>query len=118
AGTFPRLNVETPIDPVEGQQDNFTVSGPLPTDIEANDQLYMIFIDDDNTNNVHTFSTPTCGENGLPRCPIKAGTQFSVFISLVIPQFPDAYDIYAVIGNPPDETLGCAYANLWPDPPN
>ncbi|CAG8496226.1 11597_t:CDS:1, partial [Acaulospora morrowiae] len=45
------------------------------------------------------------------------GTQFSVDITLTVPTFPDAYDIYAVIGNPPDETLGCAYTNLWPDPP-
>ncbi|CAG8598223.1 2807_t:CDS:1 [Diversispora eburnea] len=117
AGTFPRLNVETSVFPVEGQQDTFTVSGPLPTDINANDKLYMIFVDDDDPKNKITFSTSACGENGLPQCPIKAGTQFSIPILLTVPQFPDAFDILAVIGNPPDETLGCAYTDLWPDPP-
>ncbi|CAG8477628.1 7171_t:CDS:1 [Acaulospora morrowiae] len=117
AGTFPKLNVVAENDPVEGQEDTFTASGPIPSDINSDDQLYMIFIDDDDPKNVHTFSTPVCGSGSLPQCPIKAGSQFSVNITLTVPTVPDAYDIYAVIGNPPDETLACAYTDLWPDPP-
>ncbi|CAG8771204.1 18808_t:CDS:1 [Gigaspora margarita] len=118
AGTFPRLGVSTTNNGiVEGQQTTFTVSGSsgfIQSDIETSDGLYIIFIDDDNEKNVHTFSTLVCGQNGLPSCPIKAGTPFTVYISVAVPQFPDAFDVYAVIGNPPDRTLGCAYTNEWP----
>ncbi|CAG8541601.1 34192_t:CDS:1 [Racocetra persica] len=118
-GTFPRLNVVTsPDTPTEGQQAKFTVSGNIPQDIDGNDQLWIIFINDDDTKDVTSYSTPACGANDLPQCPIKAGTDFSVFMEVdSVPQFPDAFDIYAVIGNPPDTTKACAYTDEWPDGP-
>ncbi|RIB26575.1 hypothetical protein C2G38_2064497 [Gigaspora rosea] len=122
AGTFPLLDVSTTNNTiVEGQQTDFTVSGSsglIQSDIEASDRLYIIFTDNDNEENQPTFSTPVCGEDALPPCPIKAGTPFTVSISVVVPQFPEAFDVDAIIGkNPPDRTLGCAYTVEWPDSP-
>ncbi|CAG8807991.1 21994_t:CDS:1, partial [Racocetra persica] len=103
-GAFPELNVVTsPDTPTEGQQAKFTVSGNIPQDIDGNDQLWIRFIDDDDENHVITYSTPACGANDLPQCPIKAGTDFSVFAEVdSVPQFPEAFDIYVVIGNSSD----------------
>ncbi|CAG8519253.1 13478_t:CDS:1 [Dentiscutata erythropus] len=119
-GAFPRLNVATSSGSiVEGQQETFTVSGPpLPNDINEDDRFYIWFVDDDDENKQFPISeTPVCGTNGLPQCPIKAGTDFTVYMNVMVPTFPDAFDVYAVIGLRPDRTLGCAYTVEWPNPP-
>ncbi|CAG8534651.1 10827_t:CDS:1 [Acaulospora morrowiae] len=108
---IPKLNVVAN-DPVEGQKDTFTVSGPIPSDINANDKLYMIFIDIDDPTRIFKFLTDVCGAKGLPQCPIKGGAQFDVNITLTIPTFSGSFIIYAMIGNKHDGTLGCAYTNI------
>ncbi|CAG8767835.1 12764_t:CDS:1, partial [Gigaspora rosea] len=128
------LNVSTPNNTIiVGQQTNFTVFasfGLIQSDIEASDELLILFCDDDNKN-AQSFNTCVCGESGLPLCPIKAGTPFTASISVVVPLFPfpdifdvfieivkpDIFDVYAEIVNPLDHILACAHANGWTDSP-
>ncbi|CAG8534668.1 10828_t:CDS:2 [Acaulospora morrowiae] len=56
--------------PIKGQQDTFTVSGPIPSDINSNDKLYMIFTDENLI--LLSFRQTSAGQKTFPNVQLKA----------------------------------------------
>ncbi|CAG8667084.1 14048_t:CDS:1, partial [Racocetra persica] len=104
---YPSLDIKTSVNDIaQGQNETFTVSASLPEVITETDMFELSFFDF-NGGESYNFSTPVCGKNNLPQCPIKANTKFSVKQTIKVPRFPpiNTFELSVKIGKLSDNII-------------
>ncbi|RIA84122.1 hypothetical protein C1645_859642 [Glomus cerebriforme] len=109
-----------PDPPVAGKSESFTISGKLHKDINVLTVLAIVFGDASLPPKPLQlpFISLVCGIEGKPKCPIKAGTSFTVTAdSVSVPShLTSPYTIGVAIGIPtgnpksPFDAFGCTFA--------
>ncbi|RIA86394.1 hypothetical protein C1645_740887 [Glomus cerebriforme] len=112
----------TPDPPVSGKDVSFTITAKLDKDVDSKTIFGIGFADASGPLAQPTIS-PACDGEGEPKCPIKAGTEFTLKPTVQAPDnLPTTYGIVVIIGEPTDDpkvpldAYGCAYTTIGGDP--